>query len=113
MNEAGKEHVYVTTIPPDTLNFGVAVQAESPGSLVEPWLLGALDENTVQGYAGTPVNVNGIMPDYKGDVGAAGAVYPKPGKYYFSVDSQLDPFTHASCRSPRSAARSFRPVTSP
>jgi subtilisin family serine protease len=96
MNEAGKEHVYVTTIPPDTLNFGVAVQAESPGSLVEPWLLGALDENTVQGYAGTPVNVNGIMPDYKGDVGAAGAVYPKAGKYYFSVDSQLDPYTHVS-----------------
>jgi subtilisin family serine protease len=96
MNEAGKEHVYVTTIPSNTLNFGVAVQAESPGSLVEPWLLGALDENTVQGYAGTPVNMNGIMPDYKGDIGAAGAVYPKPGKYWFSVDSQRDPYTHAS-----------------
>jgi subtilisin family serine protease len=96
MNEAGKEHVYSTTIPANTLNFGVAVESQSGGALVEPWLLGALDENTVQGYAGTPVNMNGIMPDYKGDIGAAGAVYPKPGKYYFSVDSQLDPFTHAS-----------------
>jgi Bacterial Ig domain len=63
---------------------------------VEPWLLGAPDENTVQGYAGTPVNVNGIMFDYLGDVGTAGAVFADPGKYYFSVDSRRDPFTGKS-----------------
>ena len=82
--------------PRGTLNFGAAVEPQSGGSLVEPWLLGALDENTVQGYAGTPVNMNGILLDYKGDVGAAGAVFPKAGRYYFSVDSQLDPYTRKS-----------------
>jgi hypothetical protein len=94
MDESGKEHVYVTTLAKRTVNFGVAVVAESTGSLVDPWLLAAPDENTVLGYAGTPVNMNGIMPDYQVDVGAAGAVFQGPGRFYFSVDSRRDPFTH-------------------
>ena len=96
MRETGKEHVYVTTIPNKVVNFGVSIISQSSGSLVEPWLLGALDENAVQGYAGTPVNVNGITFDYRGDVGAAGAVFANPGRYYVSVDSQVDPFSGKS-----------------
>jgi minor extracellular serine protease Vpr len=96
MDEKGKEHLYVTTLTKNVVNFGVAVQSESSGSLVDPWLLSAPDENTVQGYAGTPVNVNGIMVDYQVDIGAAGAVFASPGRYYFSVDSQSDPVTGKS-----------------
>jgi hypothetical protein len=96
MDDSGKEHLYVTTLAKKTVNFGVAVEIQSAGALVEPWLLSAPDENTVQGYAGTPVNVNGIMVDYRGDIGVAGAVFANPGKYYVSVDSRRDPFTHKS-----------------
>jgi subtilisin family serine protease len=96
MDEKGKEHLYVTTLTKNVVNFGVYIQSESRGSLVDPWLLTRPDENTVQGYAGTPVNVNGIMVDYRADVGAAGAVFASPGKYYFSVDSQSDPITGKS-----------------
>jgi subtilisin family serine protease len=96
MDENGSEHVYSTTLSKNTVNFGVAVVSQSSGALVEPWLLGALDEGTVQGYAGTPVNVNSILFDYRVDVGAAGAVFARPGTYYFSVDSRRDPFTGKS-----------------
>jgi minor extracellular serine protease Vpr len=96
MDDNGKEHLYVTTTTRTTVNFGVSVVSSSAGSLVEPWLLGAPDENTVLGYAGTPVNVNGIMADYRADIGAAGAVFQGPGRYYVSVDSRRDPFTHRS-----------------
>jgi len=94
MDENGKEHLYVTTTTKETVNFGVAVVSESPNALVDPWLLAAPDENTVLGYAGTPVNVNGILFDYQADIGVAGAVFQSPGKYYVSVDSATDPFTH-------------------
>jgi minor extracellular serine protease Vpr len=96
MDEKGKEHVYVTTLPKTVVNFGVAVESESVGALIDPWLLASADENTVQGYAGTPVNVNGIMVDYQGDIGVAGGVFVSPGKYYFSVDSASDPATGRS-----------------
>jgi minor extracellular serine protease Vpr len=96
MNENGKEHLYVTTLTKNVVNFGVAVESESTGALVDPWLLSAPDENMVQGYAGTPVNVNGIMVDYHGDIGAAGAVFASPGRYYVSVDSGRDPVTGRS-----------------
>ena len=39
MNEKGKEHLYVTTLTKNVVNFGVAIQSESAGSLVDPWLL--------------------------------------------------------------------------
>jgi subtilisin family serine protease len=93
-DEKGKEHLYVTTTTKETVNFGVAVVSESTNALIDPWLLAAPDENTVLGYAGTPVNVNGILFDYQADIGVAGAVFQSPGKYYVSVDSGEDPFTH-------------------
>jgi minor extracellular serine protease Vpr len=96
MNEAGKEHLYVTTLPKTVVNFGVAVESESAGALIDPWLLASANENTVQGYAGTPVNVNGIMVDYQGDIGVAGGVFVSAGKYYVSVDSASDPVTGRS-----------------
>ena len=103
--EDGAEHVYSIDIPAKTVNFGAVVKdpplkvrasirallyANAP---LHPWLLGALDENSVQGYGGTPVNMNGYMPDFIFNVGATGAVLPAPGRYYIAVDSGKDPFT--------------------
>ena len=87
MEEDGGEDVYVTHISEPVVNFGAAVIASSAGALVDPWLLGSFDENDVEGYAGTPVNVNSFTLNYQLDVGAAGAVFPRPKTYYLSVDS--------------------------
>lgn len=103
--EDGAEHVYSIDIPAKTVNFGAVVKdpplnvrasirellyANAP---VHPWLLGALDENSVQGYGGTPINMNGYMPDFIFNMGATGAVLPAPGRYYIAVDSGRDPFS--------------------
>jgi hypothetical protein len=48
----------------------------------------------VQGYAGTPVNVNNLMPDFSVDLGTAGASFPKVQRFFVAVDSGQDPFTH-------------------
>ena len=103
--EDGAERVYSIDIPPNTVNFG-AVVTDPPLNIranirsllhanapIHPWLLGSLDENNVQGYGGTPINMNGYMPDFIFNVGATGAVLPAPGRYYIAVDSGRDPFS--------------------
>ena len=77
------------------VNFGAAIESQEPGSLVDTWLLGSLDENDVQGYAGTPTNVNSFTLNYELNVGAAGAVFPRPKTYYFSIDSPRCPTSTA------------------
>jgi subtilisin family serine protease len=96
MREDGAEQLYVTTIDRRVANFGVSVPASLQGAAIHPWVLGSRDENDVQGYAGTPVNVNGLTFGYGADIGAAGAALPLPGTYYVSVDSGSDPFTGRS-----------------
>jgi hypothetical protein len=59
-------------------------------------VLGSKDENDVQGYAGVPVNVNGLMYDYRADIETAGAAFPLTKRYYVSVDSGSDVFTNQS-----------------
>jgi hypothetical protein len=59
-------------------------------------LLGSADENDVQGYAGTPVNVNNLTLDFPLDIGAAATVFPRTKAYYVSVDSGRDQFTGRS-----------------
>jgi hypothetical protein len=95
MNETGAETLYVTSIDRPVANLGVAVEAASAGSLIDPWFLGSPNERDVQGYAGTPVNVNELMFDFGIDIGSAGASFPKVQRFYVSVDSGSDPFTHA------------------
>jgi hypothetical protein len=85
--------VYVTHIDEPVVNFGVSVVSSTRGSLVDPWLLGSLDENDVEGYAGTPANVNSFTTNYRFNVGAAGAVFPRPKQFFISVDAARDPFT--------------------
>jgi subtilisin family serine protease len=96
MNESGAERLYWTRISVPRVNFGVAVWLQSPNSLIHPWVLGSPDENDVQGYAGTPVNVNGLMFDYRADIETAGAVFPRTKRYYVAVDSGSDLFTGTS-----------------
>jgi minor extracellular serine protease Vpr len=94
MSEDGAEVVYSTTLPRDVVNAGVVVVDRSSGAQIDPWYLGAKDENDVQGFAGTPVDVNELTFDYGNDVGAAGASFPAAGTYFASVDSGRAPFTN-------------------
>ena len=84
----------------------------SSNAPIHPWFLSSLDENDVQGYAGIPVNSNGLMPDFLRNVGAAGGVFLPPGRYYVSVDSGRDFFTGRSLAGPyrlRSWVNDVRP----
>jgi minor extracellular serine protease Vpr len=94
MDESGSETTYVTSVDRPVANIGVAIESETPGALIHPWFLGSPNERDVQGYAGTPVNVNELMPDFSVDLGAAGASFPKAQRFYVTVDSGSDPFTH-------------------
>ena len=92
-NEIGAEKVYVTSVNRRVANIGVAVEAATSAARIDPWLLGSLDENDVQGFAGTPVNINSLTIDFRFPIGAAGTSFPTIGKpYYFSVDSGRDEF---------------------
>jgi minor extracellular serine protease Vpr len=94
MEETGRETLYVTSIDKPVANLGVAVESASPGSEIDPWFLGSPNEHDVQGYAGTPVNVNELMFDFHVDLGTAGASFPKVQRFFVAVDSGADPFTH-------------------
>jgi hypothetical protein len=100
MIENGAEHVYPVHISSHVANAGAAVIAEGQNALVEPWLLGSLNEDDVQGYPGTPVNVNGLTYEYEFDNGAAALDFPHEGRYYIVVDSQGDPYTGEPLRGP-------------
>jgi minor extracellular serine protease Vpr len=94
VQEDGAERVYVTHIDEPVVNFGVSVISSTRNTLVDPWLLGSLDENDVEGFAGTPANVNSFTTNYRFNVGAAGAVFPRPKQFFVSVDASRDPFTN-------------------
>jgi minor extracellular serine protease Vpr len=93
MSEDGAERLYVTRLNEPAINMGVSIVLSSGRSIVDPWVLGSPNENDVQGYAGTPVNVNPLTFDYRVNIGAAGASYPRPKNYYVAVDAGRDPFT--------------------
>ena len=92
----GAEKLYTIQLSVPVVNFGVSVVSQSANSEIDPWVLGSKDENDVQGYAGLPVNVNGLMYDYRADIESAGAVFPLTKRYYIAVDSGSDAFTGQS-----------------
>jgi subtilisin family serine protease len=92
MLEDGSETVYETFIDRPAVNAGVAVIEETAGARVDPFYLGAQDENTVQGFAGTPVDVNALTPGYLVPIGAAGASFPRQQRFFVVVDSGRDRF---------------------
>jgi subtilisin family serine protease len=95
-SEPGAEKLYTIRLSVPAINFGVSVASQSANSEIDPWVLGSKDENDVQGYAGIPVNVNGLMYDYQADIESAGAAFPLAKRYYISVDSGSNPFTGQS-----------------
>jgi subtilisin family serine protease len=97
MVEDGTEHLYRYSLNAPAANFGVAVWLSTPaGAQIFPWVLGAPSEDQVQGFAGTPVNVNGLMFDYRIPVGAAGVSTPRQQAFYVSVDSNEDLYSGAA-----------------
>jgi minor extracellular serine protease Vpr len=100
MHESGAEHVYAVHVNTHIANAGAAITAEGLNSLPEPWFLGSLNEDDVQGYPGTPVNVNGLTFEYQFDNQAAGLEFPHEGRYFVAVDSRADPFTDQSLAGP-------------
>jgi hypothetical protein len=124
VNDDGSEKVYTLDIPRQAVNAGVVVTRPairintsiesllSSNAPIHPWFLGSLDENDVLGYAGIPVNVNGLMPDFLFSIGASGGVFLPPGRYFVSVDSGRDPFSGRSLAGPytlRSWVNDVRP----
>jgi minor extracellular serine protease Vpr len=95
MREDGAERLFEVRLRKRVMNFGVAVMTQSRGSSIDPFVLGAKDENRVQGYVGTPVNINGLTAGYQLPIGAAGAQFALPGRYYVAVDSGRNEFTGA------------------
>jgi subtilisin family serine protease len=102
LNEIGREQVYYVDVSGRQANVGVVVVdplLDTSGSFedlliapIHPWLMGSADENDVQGLAGTPVNTNSYMPGFLLDSRAAGTAFPRPGRYYVSIESGVDPF---------------------
>jgi hypothetical protein len=99
-DEDGAEHVYTFRVSSQVANAGAAVVAAGQNALVEPWFLGSLNENDVQGYPGTPVNVNGLTFEYQFDNAAAAVDFPHEGRYFVAVDSRADPYTDLPLRGP-------------
>jgi minor extracellular serine protease Vpr len=100
MHESGAEHVYTVHVNTHIANAGAAITAEGLNALPEPWFLGSPNEDDVQGYPGTPVNVNGLTFEYQFDNQAAGLEFPHEGRYFLVVDSRADPFTDQSLAGP-------------
>ena len=92
-HEDGAERVYTVRVSEHVANAGAAITATGPNALVEPWFLGSLNEDDVQGYPGTPVNVNGLTFEYQFDNEAAAVDFPHEGRYFVAVDSRADPYT--------------------
>ena len=96
--ETGDEHVYSLLLNHPVANAGVSMLLE--GGIADPWFLGSLDESTVQGYAGTPADVNGLTFDFGADVSAAGASFPRVQRFFVSVVAGKDPYTGRSFAGP-------------
>ncbi|MGH3049063.1 MAG: Ig-like domain-containing protein, partial [Gaiellaceae bacterium] len=92
MVEDGDETLYRILLGGPAANAGVSILAEGAGAQIDPFFLGSPDENTVQGFAGTPVDVNALTYDYLLPVSAAGASFPRVQAFYVSVDSGRDRF---------------------
>jgi minor extracellular serine protease Vpr len=96
MVEDGDEKLYVTSIDEPAANAGVSVVKQAPGSRADPFYLSAPDENTVQGFTGTPVDVNALTSDYLTRLSAAGTSFPRRQQFYVVVDAGRAPFTDRS-----------------
>jgi minor extracellular serine protease Vpr len=93
MVEDGAEVLYRTLVNEPAANAGVSIASASAGARIDPFYLGARDEWSVQGLAGTPVDVNELTYDYLDPISAAGASFPRDQTFYVSVDSGRERFS--------------------
>jgi subtilisin family serine protease len=98
MDEDGAEQVYAIDVKKPAANVGVSVILQD--GYVDPFFLSARDESSVQGYAGTPVDVNGLTFDWGLPISAAGDEFPRVQRYYAAVDSGRDVLTGQSYAGP-------------
>jgi minor extracellular serine protease Vpr len=96
MVEDGAEKLYRILLGGPAANVGVSLVGEGPGARIDPFFLGAPDEWDVQGFAGTPIDVNSLTYDYLFPLSAAGASFPTVQAFYVSVDSGRALFTNKS-----------------
>ncbi|MGI9659400.1 MAG: S8 family serine peptidase, partial [Gaiellaceae bacterium] len=100
LREVGGERLFRFDVPAAAINAGVAVVPARADVVVDPFILGAPDENTVLGLAATPVTANGLLPSVGRRDGAAAVLFPTPGRYWVAVDSGLDARTRTSTAGP-------------
>ena len=96
MDETGDEHVYSLLLNRPVANAGVSMVLQGPKAQADDWFLGSLDESTVQGYAGTPTDVNDLTYDFGLPISSAGVSFPSVQRFYVSVDADTDPYTGKS-----------------
>jgi Subtilase family/PA domain len=111
MNEDGAENVYSLNLKKPVANAGVSMLLQN--AAVDPFFLGSLDEDSVQGYAGTPVDVNELTFDGGFPISAAGAEFPRVQRFYISVDSGSDIYTGESFAGPYILRSWINDVTPP
>src|SRR4051812_42548590 len=92
LHEDGAEKLYVFHLNSAAANFGVSVLAQS-GGVIDPFILSRPDENSVQGYAATPFDVNFFTFDALSPVQAAAVDSPRVKAYYVAVDPPRDAFS--------------------
>ena len=96
LREVGGEQLYHFDLRAAAVNAGVAVVPNRPGVVIDPFILGLPDENTVLGIAATPVTANSLLASRGRRDGAAALLFPPPGRYWVAVDSGLDSKTRTS-----------------
>lgn len=96
MVESGAEALYEIRVDRPAANVGVSIVRTTPGAQIDPFFLGRRDEWSVQGFAGTPVDVNELTDGYLDRIGAAGTSFPRRQTFYVAVDSGRDAFTGRS-----------------
>ena len=89
-----------TLVDEPAVNAGVSVLQTSERRAIDPFFLGARDESTVQGFAGTPVDVNALTYDYLLPSAPPAPSFPRAGALLRRVDSGRDPFTGPEPRRP-------------
>jgi len=83
----GPEQIFRVRITRAVQNFGVVITSRSRGSLVEPRVVVAGDENRLTGYAALPLHLNPYVDEFTDPVPVAGALRPAPGLYDIVFDS--------------------------
>ena len=84
---SGPEVVYRFNLRRPVANFGAVVIARAPGTVTQPLVVFAGNENRLLGYPGLPRALNPYAKNFRLSAPVAGAVLPTPGAYDIVFDS--------------------------